>query len=73
MSVFALALAIAGVEAVAIRDLLRSTRVARWVGGVLVVVGMLQGALWIFVVLRFAATGELLHDIPVAGQHLVLH
>ena len=71
LSVFALACAIPGVDAVAIRDLLRSTRVARWVGGMLVAVGVLQGALWVFVVLRFAATGELLHDIPVAGQHLV--
>ncbi|HUL85784.1 MAG TPA: hypothetical protein VLX89_09780 [Actinomycetota bacterium] len=71
LSVFALACAIPGVDAVAVRDLLRSRGAARWVGGMLVVVGVLQGALWIFVVLRFAVTGELLHDIPVAGQHLV--
>ena len=33
--------------------------------------GVLQGALWLFVVSRNAVTGEVLHDIPVAGQHLV--
>lgn len=27
--------------------------------------------MWIFLVLRFALTGQLLKDIPVSGQHLV--
>ncbi|HTG48274.1 MAG TPA: hypothetical protein VK646_11520 [Actinomycetota bacterium] len=70
LSVFGLACAIASVDADAVRERLR-TRAARWVGGMLAVVGVLQGALWIFVITRFAVNGELLHDIPVAGQHLV--
>jgi hypothetical protein len=47
-------------------------RAPRTVGWFLVVVGVLQAALWVFVIVRNALTGEVIHDIPVAGQHLVL-
>ena len=70
-SVFGLACALAGVDAEAIRDRLRADTAARWIGAMLVVVGALQGLLWGFLIVRYAVTGELLHDIPVAGQHLV--
>lgn len=71
MSVFGLACALASIDVRAIaRDLLRA-RGARWVGLFLAVVGILQGALWVFVVARNAISGEVLHDIPVRGQHLV--
>lgn len=71
MSIFALACALPNLDIAAIAARLRTTRVARWVGGFLVLVGAAQGGLWIFLVLRFALTGELLEDIPVSGQHLV--
>ena len=71
LSIFALACAIPGLDAAAIRDRLRSDRAARWVGAFLVIVGVLQGALWGFLLVRNVVTHELLHDIPVSGQHLV--
>ena len=49
-----------------------ATRAPRVMGWFLVIVGFLQGALWLFVIIRNAFTGEVIHDIPVAGQHLVL-
>ena len=70
-SVFALACALAGMDAEAIRDRLRADTAARWIGAMMAVVGALQGLLWGFLIVRYAMTGELLHDIPVAGQHLV--
>jgi hypothetical protein len=70
-SLFALACAVPNLDRRAIADALRSRRRARWVGGLLVVVGAAQGLLWGFAIVRNALTGELLHDIPVAGQHLV--
>jgi len=71
MSIFALACAIVGTDLVAISDAFRGVRVARWVGLFLVVVGGMQGALWLFVIARNAVTGELIADVPAAGQHLV--
>jgi hypothetical protein len=71
MSVFALACALPNLDVPAIAARLRGGSAARWVGVVLVAVGVLQGALWAFLILRFAVTGEVMQDIPVAGQHLV--
>ncbi len=71
MSLFALACAVPNLDRTAIADALRSPRGAKWVGAFLVVVGVLQGLLWGFLIVRNAITGEVLHDIPVAGQHLV--
>ena len=71
LSVFTLACAIASLDIAAIGARLRNDRTARWVGGYLVAVGLLQGALWVFVLIRNVATGALIEDIPVRGQHLV--
>ncbi|MGH2656545.1 MAG: hypothetical protein ACRDIZ_07600 [Actinomycetota bacterium] len=71
MSIFALACALPSLNVAAIAARFRSRVAARWIGGFLVIVGIAQGALWVFLVLRFAVTGRLLHDIPVDGQHLV--
>jgi hypothetical protein len=71
ISIFALACALPNLDVAAIAARLRSLRRARWIGAFLVVVGIGQGALWVFIVLRFAVTGQLLHDIPIEGQHLV--
>jgi hypothetical protein len=50
----------------------RAPRAPRAAGWFLAVVGCLQDALWLFVIVRNAVTGEVIHDVPVAGQHLVL-
>jgi hypothetical protein len=71
LSVFALACALPNLDVHAIAERLRTERAARWIGGYLVVVGALQGALWGYLLVRYVATGELMHDIPVAGQHMV--
>jgi hypothetical protein len=71
LSVFTLACALPSLDVAAIADRLRNDRTARWIGGYLVTVGLLQGALWIFVLLRNVATGALIEDIPVRGQHLI--
>ena len=71
MSVFALACALPSLDMRGIAARFRASRAARWIGGFLVVVGIGQGALWAFLVVRFAITGEVLNDIPVDGQHLV--
>jgi hypothetical protein len=72
LSVFALICALPSVDAGGIAARLRTARPARWAGGFLVTVGVLQGLLWVFVVVRNAFTGEVIDDIPVTGQHLVL-
>lgn len=71
-SIFALVFALPNLDITAIAIRLHNPRRATWIGGLLTIVGMLQGALWLFVVSRNAVTGDVLHDVPVAGQHLVL-
>ncbi len=71
LSVFALACALPNLDRIAIASQLRTEGAARWVGGFLVIVGVLQGLLWIVVLVRNAITGAVIEDIPVAGQHLV--
>jgi hypothetical protein len=71
-SIFALVFALPNLDITAIAIRLHNPRRATWIGGFLAIVGVLQGALWLFVVSRNAVTGEVLHDVPVAGQHLVL-
>ena len=71
MSVFALACAIPNLDLAVIGRTFRDAIGARTIGVFLVIVGAGQGALWIFLVVRNAITGEVLHDIPVWGQHLV--
>lgn len=71
MSIFALACAIVSTDLVATSTAFRGVRGARWVGLFLAVVGGAQGALWVIVIARNAVTGELIADVPAAGQHLV--
>lgn len=71
LSVYAMAFALSAVDVRGVANELRLARGARGVGYFLVTVGGLQAALWMFVLVRNAVTGELIHDVPVAGQHLV--
>lgn len=70
-SLFALACALPALDRRAIAEAFGANRAAKWVGVFLVVVGIAQGSLWLFVVIRNAFNGEVLHDIPVLGQHVV--
>jgi len=71
MSIFALALLAPRLDVAGIAARIRGGAAARWVGAFLILVGLGQGGLWAFLIVRFALTGELLADIPVDGQHLV--
>src|ERR671919_563939 len=71
ISIFALVSALRGLDVDSLGGGFRSKVVARSIGMFLLVVGLAQGGLWVFVVLRFVTTGQLLEDIPVEGQHLV--
>jgi hypothetical protein len=71
LSVYAMACALAAVDVRGVVEEFRGSRGARGVGLFLVIVGGLQAALWMFILVRNAVTGELIHDVPVAGQHLV--
>lgn len=71
MSGFAIACALPNLDVAAIGRTFRGAIGARTIGVFLAVVGIAQGVLWIFLVVRNALTGEVLHDIPVSGQHLV--
>jgi hypothetical protein len=70
-SVFALACALPALDYAEIAGAFHGARTMKGVGIFLVVVGVGQGLLWLFVIARNAVTGEVLHDIPVNGQHLV--
>ena len=70
-SIFALASALVCTDLVAIAATFGRVRGARWVGMFLAFVGIVQGLLWLFVLARNVATGELIADVPVAGQHVV--
>src|ERR687891_2488296 len=71
ISIFALVSALRGLDVDSLGGGFRSKGVARSIGMFLLAVGLAQGGLWVFVVLRFVMTGQLLEDIPVEGQHLV--
>ena len=70
-SIFALVMAVWSVDITSMAERLRRPRLARWIGAFLVLVGVGQGGLWVFMILRYVATGEALADIPVRGQHVV--
>jgi hypothetical protein len=70
-SIFALACALPALDYPRIAEAFRATRAARGVGIFLILVGVGQGLLWLFILVRNAITGDVLHDIPVNGQHLV--
>jgi hypothetical protein len=71
LSMFALACALPAIDLGAISAAFRPSRTTTAIGVFLVIVGALQGGLWVFVVVRNAINGEVIHDIPVLGQHLV--
>ena len=70
-SIFALVVAVSSLDIAAMAEPFRRPRLARWIGGFLTLVGVGQGGLWMFVIMRYAVTGEVLADIPVRGQHVV--
>jgi hypothetical protein len=70
MGGWALICAVPHVPTRPVRHALRD-RASRWYGLFLAVVGALQGALWVFVLVRYDVTGEVMKDVPVSGQHLV--
>jgi hypothetical protein len=70
-SVFALACALPALDYARIAEDFRASGAARGVGVFLILVGVGQGLLWLVILVRNAITGEVLHDIPVSGQHLV--
>ena len=71
LSIWALALGVAGIDAQAVADALNPGRSSRWVGGFLALVGAILGGLWIVLSIRFAITGALMADLPPRGIHLV--
>ena len=71
LSIYAFALGLSKLDVRALGERLRNDRWARWLGGLLIAVGAIQGGLWVFLAVRYAVTGELLADVPVRGQHLV--
>jgi len=70
-SIFALACALPQLDLRAVVWALRDAIAVRTIGVFLALVGVLQGGLWAFLLIRNIATGELIADVPVAGQHLV--
>jgi hypothetical protein len=70
-SLFAIVLGLPSLDWRAVGERFRNDRWAGWIGGVLIAVGVLQGAVWVVLILRYVATGQLLEEIPVAGQHLI--
>ena len=71
LSIWATALAVAGIDVGAVAGTLNRGRSGRWVGAFLALVGTVLGGLWVALSLRFAITGELMADIPKRGIHLV--
>jgi hypothetical protein len=71
MSIFALACALVSTDLVEMWRAFEGVRGARWAGLFLAIVGGAQGALWLVVIARNVATGDLIADVPAAGQHLV--
>jgi hypothetical protein len=71
LSIWATTLAVASLDMEAVAGAFRVGRATRWIGGFLVVVGVILGGLWVFLAIRFAITGELMADIPADGIHLV--
>jgi hypothetical protein len=71
LSIITLVLAVVNVDFEAIAARFRAIQGTRWVAGFLAVVGAGLGAIWVFLAIRFAITGELLADVPTDGIHLV--
>jgi hypothetical protein len=71
LSIWATVLAVSSLDVEGVAAAFRVGRAARWIGGFLVVVGAILGAIWAVVAIRFAFTGELMADIPADGIHVV--
>jgi hypothetical protein len=71
LSLFALACALPALDLDAIAASFAANRWAKAIGVFLVIVGIGQGGLWLFIVGRNAVTGAVLPDLPLVGQHLV--
>jgi hypothetical protein len=71
LSLFAAACALASIDTQALAGAFRPSGLTTAIGVYLVVVGALQGGLWVFVVVRNAINGAVIQDIPMSGQHLV--
>jgi hypothetical protein len=71
MSIIAVVCAASNLDVRGVARWLRDLRSAKWIGALLVLVGLAQGGLWVFVLLRYVVTGKVLNDIPVDAQHLV--
>jgi len=71
-SVFALILALAGLDVASVGQRFAARTPARWVGGFLLLVAAVLGLMWSWFSLRFAVTGKLPGGVfPASGQHLV--
>ncbi len=73
LSIFAFALALSGLDVVAIGARFRVGAAVRWIAGYLVSLGLILLAMWGYYSLRFALTGELPVDVlplPTARVHL---
>lgn len=71
LSIAALTLAVANIDTGPIAHRFGGVRGAKFIGGFLVVVGIVLGGLWLFLAIRFAVTGELIAGLPPDGVHLV--
>jgi hypothetical protein len=71
LSMFALACALPALDLGSIADGFHDNRAVKAIGIFLVIVGIGQGGLWLYIVGRNAVNGQVLPDIPVFGQHLV--
>ena len=71
MALYAIAFALSALDVRALGERFRNDGRAHLWGGVLIAVGVLQGAVWIVLIIREVLTGELLEQVPVAGQHLI--
>jgi hypothetical protein len=71
LSLYAIALGLPALDWRPVGERLRLDRWAGWIGGILIAVGVLQGAAWVGLIVRNVLTGEVLEQIPVRGQHLV--
>jgi hypothetical protein len=70
-ALFAIVLGLPSLDWRAVGERFRNDRWAGWIGFVLIAVGVLQGVVWIVLILRYVFTGELLQEIPVTGQHVI--
>jgi hypothetical protein len=70
-SLYAIPLALSSLDVGAIGEQFRNDGRAHLLGGVLIAVGVLQGAAWLVLIVRNVLTGELLRQVPVTGQHLI--